>query len=244
MAKDSFWFKHDSSAGRGLRMRKMAFIYGHWGKGIYWDVVEVLRDQDGYMFSHDETSLLMLCDIIGCKDSTKFISWFNDCLNLGLFEKDEKHFFSAVLCENMDTWESKKHNGSQGGRGNKKANQKLIESETKANQNHKRREDKRREDKRTQEKEEASPILSEPSKNSTNLIDHFFNDLPGSAQFERIAMDLKIQPNILKTKIEPFRKCCETSYPNFDRFCSHFKNWVRKSGNNQTLTTPRRNQLL
>ena len=48
--KDSYWFKHDSTAGRGLKMRKMAHIYSHWGKGIYWDVVEILRDQDCYRF--------------------------------------------------------------------------------------------------------------------------------------------------------------------------------------------------
>lgn len=113
MAKDSYWFKHDSTSGRGLRMRKMAHIYGHWGKGVYWDVIEILRDQNNYCFDSDDSSLQMLSDLIGCKDEAKFITWFKDCLRFELFEITGKKFFSAVLCENMNAWETKKTNGSK-----------------------------------------------------------------------------------------------------------------------------------
>jgi hypothetical protein len=133
--KDSYWFKHDSTAGRGLRMRKMAHIYGHWGKGVYWDVIEILRDQANYCFNSDDSSLQMLCDLIGCKDEAKFLSWFKDCVNYELFEIENNKFFSAVLCRNMSRWESKKGNGSKGGRPAKtetitetKANRKLNET--------------------------------------------------------------------------------------------------------------------
>ena len=81
MSKDSYWFRHDSSAGRTLKMRKMSHIYGHEGKGMYWDVVEVLRDQDGYQFNSDDSSLNLLADLIGCKDEIRFYNWFQDCLN-------------------------------------------------------------------------------------------------------------------------------------------------------------------
>ena len=77
MSKDAYWFKHDSTAGRGIKMRKMTHIYGHWGKGIYWDVIEVLRDQKNYRFESDESSLQLLSDLIGCKDQIKFINWFS-----------------------------------------------------------------------------------------------------------------------------------------------------------------------
>jgi hypothetical protein len=130
MAKDSYWFKHDSTAGRGTRMRKMAFIYGHWGKGIYWDVIEILRDQSGYKFELDNESLRLLADLIGCKDEGKFINWFNDCVRLDLLQTDENHFFSQVLLENMGVWETKKLNGS-------KTKSKRNESEIEAKQKHK-----------------------------------------------------------------------------------------------------------
>lgn len=114
--KDSYWFRHDSTAGRGLRMRKMAHIYGHWGKGIYWDVIEILRDQTKYSFHSDDTSLQMLCDLIGCKDEAKFISWFKDCINLDLFQQNKGKFYSEILCKNMLKWDTSKANGDKGGR--------------------------------------------------------------------------------------------------------------------------------
>ena len=87
MGKDSYWFRHDSTSGRGLKIRKIQHIYGHWGKGIYWDVIEVLREQDNYQYECDDPSLNMLSDLIGCSDHEKFFRWFNDCLNYGLFKK-------------------------------------------------------------------------------------------------------------------------------------------------------------
>lgn len=113
MSKDSYWFRHDSTAGRGLRMRKMAHIHGHWGKGVYWDVIEILRDQANYCFDYDDSSLQMLADLIGCKDEAMFMTWMRDCVKLNLFEVSENKFFSAILCENMSKWETKKRNGSE-----------------------------------------------------------------------------------------------------------------------------------
>lgn len=143
--KDSYWFKHDSTAGRGLRLRKIAHIYGHWGKGVYWDVIEVLREQSNYCFNSDDSSLHFLSDLIGCKDTQKFINWFNDCIKIDLFKVDNNMFFSEILCENMSVWEIKKHNGNQGGRPKKKPNRNQTNNlnetetitETKANRNHK-----------------------------------------------------------------------------------------------------------
>jgi hypothetical protein len=146
MAKDSYWFKHDSTAGRGTRMRKMAFIYSHWGKGIYWDVIEMLRDQSNYSYPSNEFDLKMLCDLIGCKDETKFINWFNDCVKFELFIVHDGLFFSEVLCENMQKWETKKTNGNKGGRpeNNRNETETITETKPKAKpkRNHKIIEDK------------------------------------------------------------------------------------------------------
>lgn len=147
MSKDSYWFRHDSTAGRGLKMRKIAHIYNHWGKGVYWDVVEMLRDSENYEYDNTEFDLLMLADLIGCKDPEKFINWYSDCVKFGLLIESKGKFSSPALSEVMESWEAKKTNGSKGGRPKKiktetKPNQKLNETETKpnvkANHNHKR----------------------------------------------------------------------------------------------------------
>lgn len=122
--KDSYWFRHDSTAGRGLKMRKMAHVYGHWGKGVYWDVCEILRDQENYRFEKDESSLQMLADLIGCKDEKKFLSWFNDSVKFGLFSIEKEYFISPALSEVMSRWEASKSNGSKGGRPKKETEKK------------------------------------------------------------------------------------------------------------------------
>ncbi|MEP7358120.1 MAG: conserved phage C-terminal domain-containing protein [Anaerolineales bacterium] len=120
MAKDAYWFRHDAGAGRGTRMRKMQHIYGHWGKGVYWDVIEMLREQDEYKHESDDSSLQMLCDLIGCKDEVKFLNWFKDCIKFELFVEKYGFFMSSVLCENMQKWEQKKASGSEGGKETKR----------------------------------------------------------------------------------------------------------------------------
>jgi len=174
-SKDFYWFKHDSGFGRSIEMRKIAHIYGHWGKGIYWDVIEILRDQSNYVFNSDDSSLQLLCDLIGCKDEAKFISWFNDCIKIGLFSTKESCFYSEILCENMGVWETKKVNGSNGGRSNTKRIESELSSETKAKVVAKskriesesssiREEKRRREEKREEKKEFVIPALEDFTK--------------------------------------------------------------------------------
>jgi len=127
--KDTYWFKHDYNAGRGLKIRKMQHIYGHEGKGMYWDVVEVLRSQEKYQFEADDSSLQMLSDLIGFKDDKRFITWFRDCVRFELFELTGKYFICPPLIENMKVWDKQKLNGSQGGRPKNKPNQKPNETQ-------------------------------------------------------------------------------------------------------------------
>ena len=140
--KDSYWFRHDSSAGRGLKLRKIQFLYGHWGKGIYWDVVEILRDSANYNYSCDEFDLRMLSGLIGCDDSDKFLEWYQNCIKFELLVEHKNKFFSPALSRVMDVWDTKKENGKKGGRPKKikteiKPNLNLNKTELKANQNHK-----------------------------------------------------------------------------------------------------------
>ena len=146
--KDSYWFRHDSSAGRGLKLRKIAYIYGHWGKGVYWDVVEILRDSATYTHSSDEFDLKMLADLIGCKDDEKFLEWYQNCIKFNLLIEHKNRFYSPALSRVMDVWDSKKENGKKGGRPKKiktelKPKLNLNETELKANQNHNRTEHNR-----------------------------------------------------------------------------------------------------
>lgn len=131
-------------------MMQIKHIHDFWGIGIFWSVIEVLREQPEYKFSASESGLGLLCGLVMCSDKIRFQNWFNDCLSIGLFKIDENTFFSPSLCERMGNWESKKLNGSKGGRPLK------TESKAKVKPNQKRnetiREEKRREEERRKEK--------------------------------------------------------------------------------------------
>src|SRR3990167_7588413 len=105
MAKDSYWFKHDTTAGRGLRLRKIQHIYGHEGKGFYWDVIEVLREQEGYKYPYSETDIQMLGSIISVKDSVKFENFIKDCISFNLFFIEDNFLLNKPLNESMTAWE-------------------------------------------------------------------------------------------------------------------------------------------
>ena len=111
MEKKSFWFKHDASIGRDLNMRKMVFIYGHWGKGVFWDVCEMLCTSTGYKYPNDEFELKLLADLMGCKEEDKFIEWYKKCVDLGVFKEENNKFFSQMLLNAMTEFERKKNNG-------------------------------------------------------------------------------------------------------------------------------------
>lgn len=113
MSKDSYWFSHDSNAGRDIKLLKIQHIHSHWGKGVFWDVIEVLREQKDYKYPIDDSSLQILCGAIYCQDFTRFKNWFTDCVKVELFEIKDDLFFSNSLIRRMKKWEKQKKNGSK-----------------------------------------------------------------------------------------------------------------------------------
>lgn len=230
--KDAYWFRHDSNSGRGLRLRKLQHKHGHWGKGVYWDVVEVLREQSGYKYESDEASLQLLCELIVVKDFDHFKEFFEDCLTIKLFVRKNGKFYSETLIKNMKKWESSKSNGSKGGRPkgikNKNPINNPTESQSKANGNHN----------SIGEEIRGENILSPDSK-KPDLREIFFNDLPNSTKLETISSDLNIPKDVLIGKIPAFRKAARPEYKDFNDFCFHFKKWADKV---PEVKTPKKNQ--
>jgi len=87
MAKDTFYFSHDYNARNDPKLQKVLMKLGHTGKSIFWDLIEMLYEQDGYLkLSECENYAFALrteCDCI-----TSLINDFN------LFKKDGENFWS------------------------------------------------------------------------------------------------------------------------------------------------------
>ena len=43
--KDAYYFSHDSSASRDIKMLKIKYIYGWEGVGLFWGIIETLREK-------------------------------------------------------------------------------------------------------------------------------------------------------------------------------------------------------
>ena len=66
--------------------------------------------------------------------------------------------------------------------------------------------------------------------NSNNIIDTWFKDLENSSQLETICINNKFDINQVRNiKIPEFRKVAELEYPTYQKFVSHFKNWIVKN---------------
>ena len=49
--KDSFWFQHDSNAQHDERVLELRAEYGWEGYGLFWGLVEKMRDCPDYRLS-------------------------------------------------------------------------------------------------------------------------------------------------------------------------------------------------
>mgnify|MGYP002336310204 CR=1 FL=1 len=225
--KDSYWFRHDSSAGRALKMSKMAFKYGHWGKGIYWDVIEVLRERPEYKHESSIESLKLLADIIRCKNTKKFIRWFSLCVENELFTEENGYFYSEVLSENMEKWETKKSNG-----GGAKRKRNGSETEAKA-------EDKIIEDNKT--KHIISHNIKEEVLNPITYEDVEKEVLNSGIWIEATAIEYKQDVSFVEKKLREFLKDVKLRgdyEKGLKEVKKYFINWLKIQIQNGKSTKP------
>ena len=64
MSKDAYYFPHDSNARQDVKILKLRIKHGWAGYGLYWGIIEALRDQDNYAFEADQPELISLA--VGC----------------------------------------------------------------------------------------------------------------------------------------------------------------------------------
>jgi hypothetical protein len=65
--------------------------------------------------------------------------------------------------------------------------------------------------------------------NEINNIDTFFLDFENGSHIVEIARINNFTTYQVKNKLIEFRTVAELSYPNYGKFVSHFKNWIRKN---------------
>jgi hypothetical protein len=100
MAKEAYYFSHDLGARNDPKLQKVLMKLGQAGKGVYWDLVEMLFEEGGkLLLSEVESYAFALRSDNDC--ITKLINDFD------LFVKDEVFFWSNSVNRRISEREEK-----------------------------------------------------------------------------------------------------------------------------------------
>jgi len=126
--KEAYYFSHDSNARNDLRVVKLRRLHGLAGVGLFWCVVEMLREADEYKLPQE--NIPDICFELRVEEDV-----FQSLFDCGLLERDEIYFWSNSLINRMKKREeiSKKRAeiGRRGGYAKQKgSNSQAITKET------------------------------------------------------------------------------------------------------------------
>ncbi|NCB47417.1 DUF4373 domain-containing protein [bacterium] len=118
-SKESFYFSHDCGACRDLKIIKLRRKFGWEGYGVFWAVIEALRETSNYEISLEDADNLLF--EFGIKREI-----FDYLFKCGLLTKEGNVFYSESLKRRMDLKECRiktnRENGKKGGRPKKEEN--------------------------------------------------------------------------------------------------------------------------
>lgn len=119
MAKETYYFSHDSNAITDTKILNMRADYGLEGYGLYWAIIEMMRNEEDYKLELSKNTYRAIKTLTNTEiDIEKYIK---DCIeDYRLFREADNRFFSNSLLRRMTEYEKKrevnKKNGMLGGR--------------------------------------------------------------------------------------------------------------------------------
>jgi hypothetical protein len=93
--KDAYYFSHDANARHDLKCQMLTSRFGMEGYGVFWVVVETLREHDDYRIPIRFTDAIDM----DCKCNAKAI--IDYCIEIGLFVSDGEYFHAPALLKKM-----------------------------------------------------------------------------------------------------------------------------------------------
>jgi hypothetical protein len=110
MTKDAYYFSHDSNAKDDPKCVLLIEQLGLEGYGIFWILIETLRDQPGYKYP------IALIPALARRYNTTSEKMKAVVQGYSLFELDEKDFFSLSLINRMERLDLKREQARQAGK--------------------------------------------------------------------------------------------------------------------------------
>lgn len=109
--KDAFYFPHDSNARDDIKNVELIGDLGLEGYGIYWVLIEILREQPEYKYP------VKLLPVIARRYGVEPETFSKVVYNYGLFViENDNFFFSESLKRRMSLYEQKKEQARAAGR--------------------------------------------------------------------------------------------------------------------------------
>jgi uncharacterized phage protein (TIGR02220 family) len=105
MSKEAYYFSHDANARHDPKILALRSEFGIEGYGIYWVVVEMLREQDEFKLPLKEyifnaIAMQVQSNAYAKEHAKEFVDFcINEC---DLFDSDGTHFWSNSLLKRMD----------------------------------------------------------------------------------------------------------------------------------------------
>ena len=90
--------------------------------------------------------------------------------------------------------------------------------------------EKQSEPEKTIKKETIKPIEHDLFPGIKTPVETYFDSLINGNEIFEIARITKIPIDVVKSKIDPFRKAADLEYASYGKFVTHFKNWLLKAG--------------
>jgi uncharacterized phage protein (TIGR02220 family) len=105
MSKEAYYFSHDANARHDPKILALRSEFGIEGYGIYWVVVEMLREQDEFKLPLKEyifnaIAMQVQSNAYAKEDAKRFVEFcINEC---DLFDSNDTHFWSNSLLKRMN----------------------------------------------------------------------------------------------------------------------------------------------
>jgi hypothetical protein len=106
--KDAYYFSHDSNARNDLKMVKLRRKLGLSGVGLFWCVVEMLREAESYKLSLSDID--DICYELRCEPD-----YFDALFECELLSKNDAEFWSESLSERMTKLDETRRRRSEAG---------------------------------------------------------------------------------------------------------------------------------
>jgi hypothetical protein len=105
MSKEAYYFSHDANARHDPKILALRSIYGIQGYGIYWVIIEMLREQEDYQLPKKEYIYNAIAMQVQCKDFAKEDAkqFVQDCINeFDLLHENNDFIYAKSLLKRME----------------------------------------------------------------------------------------------------------------------------------------------